>query len=103
MRLIAAGALLALLAGGCGTPSEGPIPDARPAPPQSAALGWQEVYGDPGARLVFNVSSLAVTPYGWHADVSVENESKVRFAVATGASSIDSSSGCFGSWAFDVS
>ena len=93
MRRLLAGALLALLAAGCGAATDGPIPDARPAPPQSATLGWQEVYGDPGARLVFNVSSLAVTPRGWQADVSVENQSKVRFAVATGKTSIDSSFG----------
>jgi hypothetical protein len=56
-------------------------------------LGWQEVYGDPGARLVFDVRSLAVTPRGWQANVSIENQSKVRFAVATGSSSLDSSFG----------
>ena len=93
MRRIAAGALLALLAAGCGAAGPGPIPDARPAPPQSVSLDWQEVYGDPGARLVFNVSGLAVTPNGWRADVSVENQSNVRFAVATGKTSIDSSFG----------
>ena len=93
MRRLAAGALLALVAAGCGTPSQGPIPDATPAPPQSATLGWQEVYGDPGARLVFNVRSLAVTSDGWRAEISVENQSNVRFAVATGRTSIDSSFG----------
>jgi opacity protein-like surface antigen len=93
MRRVAAGALLALVAAGCGAAADGPIPDAKPAPPQSAALGWQEVYGKPGARLVFNVSSLAVTSDGWRADVSVENQSNVRFAVATGRTSIDSSFG----------
>jgi len=93
MRRLFAGALLALVAAGCGAPAQGPIPDARPAPPQSAALGWQEVYGDPGGRLVFRVRSLAVTPDGWQANVSVENQSNVRFAVATGAASIDSSFG----------
>ena len=93
MRRLLAGALLAVVAAGCGAAAQGPIPDARPAPPQSATLGWQEVYGDPGARLVFNVRSLAVTPRGWQANVSVENQSNVRFAVATGKTSIDSSFG----------
>jgi predicted small lipoprotein YifL len=93
MRRIAVGALLALVAAGCGTAGPGPIPDAEPAPPQSATLDWQETYGDPGARLIFGVTSLEVTPTGWRADVSVENQSNVRFAVATGETSIDSSFG----------
>ena len=93
MRRLVAGALLALVAAGCGAASQGPIPAAKPAPPQNATLGWQEVYGDPGARLVFNVRSLAVTPDGWQTNVSVENQSNVRFAVATGKTSIDSSFG----------
>lgn len=93
MRRLLAGALLALVAAGCGAAADGPIPDAKPAPPQNATLGWQEVYGQPGARLVFNVHSLDVTPDGWRANVSVENQSNARFAVATGSTSIDSSFG----------
>jgi hypothetical protein len=85
--------LVVLAATGCGAASEAPVPDTAPAPPQQATLGWQEVYGRPGARLVFRVESLWVESDGWSAAVAVENDSPVRFAVASGSTSIDSSFG----------
>lgn len=84
---------LALVAAGCGAAAEAPVPDTAPAPPQLAQLGWQEVYGKPGRRLVFRVDSLAVDRRGWSASVAVENDSQARFAVAAGKTSIDSSFG----------
>jgi hypothetical protein len=93
MRRLVTVAALALAAAGCGAAAEVPVPETKPAPPQEAALGWQEVYGKPGARLLFRVRSLEVTAEGWRAEVSVENDSPGRFAVATGSASIDSSFG----------
>jgi hypothetical protein len=86
---------LALLTSGCGAGSDEPdeLPDSRAAPPQRATLDWREVYGDPGARLVFRVDSLAVERDGWRADVAVRNESDSRFAVASGSASLDRSFG----------
>ena len=85
--------LVAVLAAGCGTASEVGIQEATPAPPQQATLGWKEVYGKPGASLVFRVESLWVEERGWTASVQIENHSPVRFAVASGSTSIDSSFG----------
>ena len=82
-----------MLAAGCGTASEVGIREATPAPPQQATLGWKEVYGKPGASLVFRVESLWVEERGWTASVQIENHSPVRFAVASGSASIDSSFG----------
>jgi hypothetical protein len=93
MRWFLLVASLALFTAGCGGDEETPLPDAGPAPPQRATLGWQEVYGDPGARLVFRVDSLAVEENGWRAAISVRNESKARFAVASGSASLDRSFG----------
>jgi hypothetical protein len=86
-------AALVLVAAGCGTASEVGIQTATPAPPQQATLGWREVYGKPGASLVFRVESLWVEESGWTASVQVQNDSRVRFAVASGSTSIDSSFG----------
>ena len=93
MRRLLLLASLALIAAGCGADDEAPLPDAGAAPPQRATLGWQEVYGDPGARLVFRVDSLAIEENGWRAAISVRNESKARFTVASGSSSLDQSFG----------
>lgn len=85
--------VLLLLLAGCGTASQVGVEEATPAPPQQATLGWQEVYGKPGASLVFHVDSIWVEQDGWAASVAVENDSTVRFAVASGSTSIDSSFG----------
>jgi hypothetical protein len=81
---------LALLAVGCGG-AEGTVvlSDEGPAPPQEATLDWREAYGEPGARLVFRVESLEVEAGGWRARVSVRNDSRAQFAVASGPSSLD--------------
>jgi hypothetical protein len=93
MRILVLAAFLASIAAGCGADEEVPLPDSGAAPPQKATLGWQEVYGEPGARLVFRVDSLAVEEDGWRAAISVKNDSKARFAVASGSASLDQSFG----------
>jgi hypothetical protein len=93
MRRALTAAVLALVAAGCGTASEVAVKKVEPAPPQHATLGWTEVYGKPGASLVFRVQSLWIEQGGWAASVEVENDSKVRFAVASGSTSIDSAFG----------
>jgi hypothetical protein len=86
--LLAAG--IALLAAGCGGDGDPVVlGDEGRAPPQQATLDWSEAYGEPGARLVFRVDSLAVERDGWTANVAVENDTRVPFTLASGASSLD--------------
>jgi hypothetical protein len=86
--LLAAG--IAVLAAGCGGDGDPVVlADEGRAPPQRATLDWSETYGEPGARLVFRVGSLAVEPDGWTAEVEVENDTRVPFTVASGPSSLD--------------
>ncbi len=93
MRHVLCAAVVVFALTGCGTAAQTPIAHTKPAPPQQATLGWQEVYGSPGQRLVFRVRSLLVGENGWTASVAVQNDSTVRFAVATGSTSLDSSFG----------
>ncbi len=72
--------LLPLLAVGCGTSATTFVPSVK-APPQQAALGWQEPYPAEKPALVFGVRSFAVTETGWRAAVSVENRSDVGWEV----------------------
>jgi hypothetical protein len=90
MRSALLAAVLVLLAAGCG--SDGPpalLSEEGAAPPQKATLDWRETYGEPGARLVFRVESLAVEADGWSARIAVQNDSRVQFTIASGASSLD--------------
>jgi hypothetical protein len=81
---------LCLLAAGCGASTDStPLSDEGAAPPQEARLGWQESYGKPGSRLVFQVDSLSVLDDGWRAEVSVRNDSDARFTVGSGPSSLE--------------
>jgi hypothetical protein len=90
MRRALAALSLVLLAGGCGADTEGvPLSDEGAAPPQEARLDWKETYGKPGSRLVFQVDSLSVVDDGWRAEVSVRNDSKARFTVGSGPSSLE--------------
>jgi hypothetical protein len=62
------------------------IPTSVAAGPQTADLGWREVYGDPpGEQLVFTVERIDVTESGWSARVGVENDSSVGWELAPGA------------------
>jgi hypothetical protein len=81
---------LCLLAAGCGASTDStPLSDEGAAPPQEARLGWEESYGKPGSRLVFQVDSLSVLDDGWRAEVSVRNDSDARFTVGSGPSSLE--------------
>jgi hypothetical protein len=55
------------------------------AGPQTAPLHWRETYGDPGERLVFTVESLEVTDSGWKARIGMDNQTKVGWQLAPGA------------------
>src|SRR5918992_3779678 len=74
---------LALVPGaGCGTePEREPIRPARPAPPQTAAVGWREEYGVQGQALRFVVDELRVTAEGWSVDVAVVNDTRVAWRI----------------------
>jgi hypothetical protein len=80
---------LVLALGGCGTTDTGGkrIERAHAAEPQRAELGWRESHpGRVGARLVFEVATLAVTADGWSAAVAVTNRTPFRFEIDTGPS-----------------
>jgi len=85
-------ALACLCLAGCGG-GEPKLQDLGPAPPTTTRLDWVEHEGDPGARLVFLVHTLRITPTGWSADVGVRNESKGAFSLATGSASLDNQFG----------
>lgn len=76
--------LLVLLVGGCGSAATEPLPDARPAEPQRADLGWRESYPKTGERLVFGVRSLEVTAAGWSSEISIENRTAIPFKLGDG-------------------
>jgi len=61
------------------------VPTSVAAGPQTAELGWREVYGPVGEQLVFTVDRLDVTESGWSARVGVENDSSVGWELAPGA------------------
>lgn len=61
------------------------IPTSVAAGPQTADLGWREVYGSPGEQLVFTVEQMDVTESGWSARVGIENDSSVGWELAPGA------------------
>ena len=78
---------LALAVGGCGTAGTGggPADVVRAAEPQRAELDWREYHPAPtGQRLVFEVSTFAVTAKGWSAGIAVTNHTDLRFEVETG-------------------
>ena len=67
------------------TSDEESIPTSVAAGPQTADLGWREVYGSPGEQLVFTVERIDVTESGWSARVGIENDSSVGWELAPGA------------------
>jgi hypothetical protein len=69
------------------TSDEESIPTSVAAGPQTAELGWREVYpGESvGQRIVFTVERLDVTESGWSARIGVENDSSVGWELAPGA------------------
>jgi hypothetical protein len=72
--------LLLVAVTGCGAAATA-VPVTVKAPPQTAALDWQEPYPADTPALVFGVSSFTVTSGGWSAAVSVENRSTVGWKV----------------------
>jgi hypothetical protein len=75
-------ALTLAFAAGCGTETERPrAAPARPAPPQTATLGWRESYGSAGQALRFVVDQLIVSAEGWSADVAVVNDTRLPWRV----------------------
>jgi hypothetical protein len=89
LAVLAVSALALGLVAGCGGDDSEPLPQAVPAPPQRADLGWEESYGEPGARMVFRVRELEVVPDGWRAAISITNDTKVRYAVGDPKASLD--------------
>ena len=67
------------------TSDEESTPTSVAAGPQTADLGWREVYGSPGEQLVFTVERIDFTESGWSARVGVENDSSVGWELAPGA------------------
>ena len=65
--------------------SESHVAPTVAAGPQAATLGWRESHGDPGERLTFVVDSLEVTESGWNAHIAIENDTKVGWELAPGA------------------
>jgi hypothetical protein len=51
------------------------------ARPQTAMLGWREMYGKTSQKLVFSVQSLHVLSGGWRARVALENQTATSFVV----------------------
>jgi hypothetical protein len=51
------------------------------APPQTAALGWKEVYGSPGQKLLFRVDRLKVVQGGWSARIGMTNDTTTAYDV----------------------
>lgn len=80
--------LAVLLAAACGSGGAS-LPEAHPAPPQVATLGWHESYGKPGARLVFEVASFRVGKTGWSARVAVRNDSRVSYSLGGSRASVE--------------
>lgn len=94
MRRAVLPALLALvLLAGCGGGEAPSLPEAVPAPPQRAELGWEESYGEAGARMIFRVSELEVLEDGWKAAISITNETDAQYAVGDPRASLDRSFG----------
>jgi hypothetical protein len=84
-RTLAIGSLLAGIAvavAGCGASgTTESVPASVKAPPQTARLGWEELYPAEKPALVFGVSAFTVTRGGWTADIWVENRSQVGWEV----------------------
>jgi hypothetical protein len=87
--LVAAAATLPAACGG----AETGLPDAGPAPPQRARLGWEESYGKSGARMVFRVNELEVLHNGWRAAISITNDTTAQYAIGDPKASLDRSFG----------
>jgi hypothetical protein len=85
-------AALAMLPAACGG-GERSVPEARPAPPQRAELGWEESFGKTGARMVFRVRELEVLRNGWRAAISITNQTDADYAVGDPRASLDRSFG----------
>lgn len=74
---------IALAVSACGGAAAPYVPSVR-AGPQRATLDWVESYPPRRPALVFRVRWFEVTRAGWSAAVSVENRSKVGWAVGRG-------------------
>jgi hypothetical protein len=66
--------------------SDSPASPSVAAAPQSATLDWRETYGTSPEQIVFTVRSLEVTNSGWSAHIGIENDSKLGWELAPGAS-----------------
>jgi hypothetical protein len=89
VALVAFCACAPWLLAGCGGGDSEPLPEAVPAPPQRAELGWEESYGKAGERVVFGVRELQVLPHGWRAQISMTNDTGVQYAVGDPKASLD--------------
>lgn len=63
------------------------------APPQTAALGWNETYGSPGQQLRFRVDWLKVVKGGWEARIGMSNDTTSAYDVGGPEATLDRSFG----------
>ena len=87
--VLAAAAAVLALAGCGGSGEQRRLPDAVPAPPQRAELGWVESYGEEGARMTFRVDELEVLEDGWRASIAITNGTAVGYALGERDRSLD--------------
>lgn len=66
-----------------------PVRPSVAAGPQSATLGWREVYGAGPDRIVFEVERLDVGPDGWRAHLGVTNETSVSWELGDPRATLD--------------
>jgi hypothetical protein len=59
------------------------------AGPQTAELGWQETYGEPGERIVFTVDGLEVTERGWRVKLGLRNATSIAYSVGDPRATLD--------------
>ena len=72
--------LVAASLAGCGSGTTPPLPPG-PAPPQRAALGWDEHFPADGPSLVFSADAFEVTPTGWRAEIGLENDTATTWSL----------------------
>ncbi len=70
-----------------------PAGTSAPAGPQTAQLGWREIYGESGEQLVFEVDRLQVFRDGWTARLALTNDTSVAWEIGDPQATLDRSFG----------
>ncbi len=76
---------VALVASGCAQDSK-PFEPIAAAPPQSADVGWTESFPESGPALIFRVGTVRIRADRWEADISIENQTDLRYEIPSAAS-----------------